>query len=241
MRLAFIADAHANLPALRAALGEIRQAGYDLLYHAGDAIAIGPYPAETLDLLLNTPRIRFLMGNHDAKFVFGLRTPKPPNITHGEIEHQLWTHAQLDPALRAQLATWPYVIETAFEGVKTTLLHYGLQPSRRDWVPAVRGATAADMDAMFAAHDAELVLHGHFHSTSDLTGRCRYVNPGSLGCSGKPIARYCLVEFSQGSYSLELRAAPYDDTGLFQAFEERQVPERQFIYRAFLGRRYPPA
>ncbi len=241
MRLAFITDAHANLPALRAALEQIGREGYDLLYHGGDAIGLGPFPAETLDLLLNTPRIRFLMGNHDARFVYGVPTPRPAQISAGEVEHQLWTHVQLDPALRAELAAWPYVVEETLEGVKTTLLHYGLQASQRDWVPAIRNATAADMDAMFAAHDAELVLHGHFHSASDLAGRCRYVNPGSLGCSRTAVARYVIVEFAQGRYTVEARAAPYDDEELHRAFEERHVPERQFIYRAFLGGRFAPS
>jgi hypothetical protein len=28
----------------------------------------------------------------------------------------------------------------------------------------------------------------------------------------------------------------YDDTALFRTFEERRVPERQFIYKAFFDR-----
>jgi hypothetical protein len=54
-KIAVMTDVHANLPALQAALSTIEQEGYDLLVHTGDAIAIGPYPAETLDVLLSTP------------------------------------------------------------------------------------------------------------------------------------------------------------------------------------------
>ena len=66
MRVVVITDVHANLPALKAVLESIRVEGYDALVHTGDAIAIGPYPAECLDLLLGVPNIRFVMGNHDA-------------------------------------------------------------------------------------------------------------------------------------------------------------------------------
>ncbi len=62
MRIAVITDAHANLQALRAALAEIRRIGVDAVYHTGDAIGIGPQPAETLDLLLAQPDAVLLMG-----------------------------------------------------------------------------------------------------------------------------------------------------------------------------------
>src|ERR1044072_7232800 len=50
MRVAVLADVHANLPALEAVLGEVDEAGVDRVVLLGD-IAWGPMPAETLDLL----------------------------------------------------------------------------------------------------------------------------------------------------------------------------------------------
>src|ERR1041385_7324971 len=78
MRIVVLTDVHANLPALRAALKAIRAEGYDAIFHTGDAIGIGPVPAETLDLLLETPRLQCVMGNHEAWFVEGLPQPQPP-------------------------------------------------------------------------------------------------------------------------------------------------------------------
>lgn len=62
MKLVVFSDVHANLPALEAALERIRYEGYDLLLHLGDAIGIGPQPAECLELLLQTPNIRFVLS-----------------------------------------------------------------------------------------------------------------------------------------------------------------------------------
>jgi predicted phosphodiesterase len=50
VRIAVLADVHANLPALVAALADARQRGCKRIYHAGDLIAIGPYPSEVVDL-----------------------------------------------------------------------------------------------------------------------------------------------------------------------------------------------
>ena len=66
MRIAVLTDAHGNLPALQVALAALQREGCDAIFHTGDAIGIGPCPAECLDLLLNTPRVRPVMGNHDA-------------------------------------------------------------------------------------------------------------------------------------------------------------------------------
>lgn len=56
MRIIVLTDVHANLPALQAALKEIRKSGYDVIVHTGDAMGIGPYPVECLEVLMSTPK-----------------------------------------------------------------------------------------------------------------------------------------------------------------------------------------
>jgi hypothetical protein len=124
------------------------------------------------------------------------------------------------------------------EGVRTAFTHYGRGPSGQRFRHAIREPTAEDLDELFASHDADLLFHGHDHSGSDVEGRARYVNPGSLGCSSQAVARYCVAQLHQGRYTVEHRAVPYDDARLLRAFEQRAVPERTFIYRAFFGGRW---
>lgn len=50
MRIATLADVHANLPALTVVLADAHEHGCERFYHAGDLIAIGPYPGEVVDL-----------------------------------------------------------------------------------------------------------------------------------------------------------------------------------------------
>jgi predicted phosphodiesterase len=241
MKLAVLTDVHANLPALNAALGELEQEGFDLLVHLGDAIAIGPFPAECLDVLLNIRNACFIMGNHDAWFVHGLPRPQPAWMSDGEVEHQHWTHRQIDSTLRAVLAQWPNRLHYDFGGIPTAFVHYPLDGAGRRFAPFMKNPTAADLDrafALFAPEAASLNFYGHNHHFSDLHGRARYVNPGSLGCATQPIARYTLVRYERGSCRLDHRAAPYDDGELLNAFEARRVPERAFIYRAFFGGRF---
>ncbi len=238
MRIVVITDLHANLPALQALLQAIRAHGYDALYHTGDAIAIGPQPAECMELLLDIPNARFVIGNHETYFLDGLPTPRPSWMSDGEVQHQRWTHARLGPQMRSEIEAWPYSLQHNFEGVRTAFVHYALDRSGRDFLPLVRPSTSAGLDEAFASLEAELVFFGHDHASTDVHGQARYINPGSLGCCEEALARYCIAEFGRGRYKVKHRAVPYDDTALLQAFERRQVPERAFIYRAFFGGRF---
>ncbi len=236
MRVAILTDVHGNLPALQAALGRIADLGCKLLFHTGDAIGIGPYPAECLDLLLGRSDTYLTMGNHDAWFAFGLPSPRPAWLSEGEVAHQDWVHAQLDPARRAQVARWPYVLERDCEGVRVAFLHYGLDPTRRNFAPIVAQPTPADLDSLFGGIKADVVFYGHDHRQSDLRGAARYVNPGSLGCSTEALARFCVLDCASGTATVQHCTAPYDPSALFAAFEDRAMPERAFIRRAFFGR-----
>jgi predicted phosphodiesterase len=238
VKIVVMTDVHANLPALQAALGAIRAEGYDAIFHTGDAIAIGPYPAETLELLLNTPNIHFVIGNHDAYFVHGLPNPQPAWMSDGEVQHQRWTHARLDPELRPVLANWPLLLGVDFEGVRALFMHYALAPTGQDFQPVMREPTLADLDRIFDVSDAALVFYGHHHPSSDEVGRARYVNPGSLGCHTEALARYCVAEFHRGQVRIEHRSVPYDDGELLAAFERCEVPEGEFVCRAFFGGRF---
>jgi predicted phosphodiesterase len=256
-RIAVFTDAHANLPALRAALAAIRAAGVDTLYHIGDAVAIGPQPLECLELLLAQEDAALLTGNHDQFHTQALPVSCPAGMSEVEWRHQQWMHAQLGTGHQEAVAQWPLQVRTEIEGVGVLLAHYGLQKDGRTWQDIVRQPQPEDLDQVFAlaeevsrpisshmtARDCQvdLVFFGHDHAGSDLLGRRHYVNPGSLGCQRTATAPYCLVEFAgDGSYAVRHRLVSYDDGELHAAFEDRQVPERGFIYRTFFGGRFPP-
>ncbi len=236
---AVLTDVHANLPALVAALEDIRQQQVDAVIHTGDLIAIGPHPAECLEQMLALPRVHFTLGNHDDYFLHGLPQPQPEWMGDGEVQHQKWTHRQLDDVQRIVMAQWPYVINQELEGVRVTYTHYARQPGKRDFAPIIRNPTVSDLDNMLGHYRSDLVFYGHDHAAADITGQCRYVNPGSLGCSRKAVACYVLLACEAGNFELEILAVPYDDASLFDAYARRRVPERDFLCRVFHGNRRP--
>lgn len=238
MKLAVITDVHANLPALRAALSLIKSEGCDEIIHTGDAIDIGPFPGECLDLLLGLKHISFVMGNHDAQFVEGVRPWMRERFGVDEIRHREWTHARLRPAFREAVATWPLRLERSLGRKKISFIHYGLDETGKDFAPVNRQPTSETMDQLFKTEESDLVFYGHSHFFSDLAGAARYVNPGALGCHDRAAARLAFVEERGGDLRVDFREAPYEDRELFEAFEREKVPAREFIYRTFMGGRF---
>src|SRR3954454_22075575 len=64
VRLALLADVHANLEALSAMLAEVDQRGCDRLACAGDLVGYGPSPNECVRELLARGAV-CVLGNHD--------------------------------------------------------------------------------------------------------------------------------------------------------------------------------
>lgn len=231
-RIGVITDVHGNLPALQAALAALDQVGCQRIYHLGDAIGIGPFPAECVELLQADTRIRTIMGNHDARFVQGLPDPPPSCMDAGELAHHRWTHAQLSSQHRSIMERWPHVLFERFEDVRVVFTHYGLDDSGENVLPAIIDPSVVDLDGLFAGHDADVIFYGHHHLRSDIQGKARYVNPGSLGCHAE-VARFAVLEYGGGGYAIRAADVPYDWDAVVDAFRVRDVPEKEFICRTF--------
>jgi predicted phosphodiesterase len=236
-RIAVITDVHANLPALDAALAVIGSLGCDAIVHTGDAVGIGPFPAETLDRLLDVPGMRFAAGNHDAWLAHDVASHPPAWMDADEVAHHRWVSEQVGQARREAVATWPPAIDDEIGEIRARFTHYAKPDGRGGFASIARDPSPADLDALFGDAGADIVFYGHHHPRSDLTGHARYVNPGALGCHDVAVARFAVLDVSDGGFEVTFHEAPYDAAPVLRALDDRQVPEREMIRRAFL--RFP--
>lgn len=206
-KIAVLTDVHGNLPALEAALAVIRDEDCDVIYHTGDAVGIGPYPAECVERLI-AAGVRCLLGNHEAYVLDLWPQDEESGKSEGEIAHRRWVRSVLESSLLEAVARWPWSLEEEIEGARIAFLHYPLEASRSDFVPIVKCPSAELFDPLFAHYRADLAFYGHHHPASDLRGRCRYVNPGSLGCNTEPIARFAVIDLRTAG--ITSASTPYD-------------------------------
>jgi diadenosine tetraphosphatase ApaH/serine/threonine PP2A family protein phosphatase len=154
MRLALIADVHANLEALRACLDHARGQGAERLAFLGDLVGYGADPGPVVDLVASEVRAGALAvrGNHDEAAISGA----------SEFMHQTagkaiaWTRERLTEAQRAFLASLPLVVR---EG--PMLLVHASPETPKEWIYVTDPLRAAH--AFDAAGDASWVFCGHVH------------------------------------------------------------------------------
>ena len=233
MKIVVFTDVHANLPALKAMAREIRREGYDAAFHTGDAVGLGPWPAETLEALAEIPRLHLIAGNHDAWMCGGV----PKDAADWLKEHYAWLAKAVTRKHVNLAAAWPCLTEHDFEGVRAAFVHYALSAGGREVSSQpMSEPITSDLDALLGRHSSLLVFHGHRHKASDLKGKVRYVNPGSLGCWHKPAARYALVRFHKGKVTIQHKAVPYDEAAFLKGFTDRKMPGYQRILASYFGR-----
>lgn len=233
-RIAVISDIHANLPAFKAVLADIGKEGVDGIIHTGDVIGFGPNPAECLDLVLETPGLECVMGNHD---LWCLNNDAGPGKPPGVVAHLEWTWKRVSPSHRKAMAEWAFRIEKDFGGLTALFQHYALDRTGRDFLPIERPPSADAYRTMFPPAGA--VFFGHDHSASETSGQSFYANPGSLGTGPEPVARWILARFSPGSLEIGRRNAPYDRAPLWGDFEKLDVPGRTEVIARFYRTQSP--
>jgi predicted phosphodiesterase len=202
MRVAVLADIHGNLPALEAVLAEPDVAGADRVVLLGD-IALGPMPAESLDLLASLgERAVWVHGNCEREVVTAYDgKPLPgPNADGARAAAAL-----LDDRRRDLLDGLPLTVALDVDGVGATLFCHAT-PRRDDEFVLVDSPLAVWRRALDGVSEP-LVVMGHTHMPFDrlVDGR-RVVNPGSVGMS-YGVAGACWALLGP---TVQLRSTAYD-------------------------------
>ena len=154
MKLALLADVHANLEALRACLAAARAQGAERLAFLGDIVGYGADPGPVVDEVaaLVAGGALAVRGNHDEAAVGEA----------GDSMHEAagkviaWTRARLGADQRAFLAGLPLVVRE--EGM---LLVHASPERPSDWIYVTDPLRAAR--ALEAASPASWVFCGHVH------------------------------------------------------------------------------
>jgi predicted phosphodiesterase len=208
MRVAVLADIHANLPALEAVLAEPDVAGADRVVLLGD-IALGPMPAESLDLLASLgERAVWVHGNCEREIMAAYDGEDAPG-PNGESARA--AASLIERRHRDLLDGLPLTVTLDVDGLGPVLFCHAT-PRRDDEFVLVDSPLPVWSRAL-AGVDESVVVMGHTHMPFDrLVGGLRAVNPGSVGMSyGVPGACWALlgpgITLRSTSYDVELAAA----------------------------------
>jgi predicted phosphodiesterase len=244
VRVAAIYDIHANLPALEAALLDIRQSEVDQIVVGGDVLP-GPMPRETLDCLLELSiPVQFIYGNGERAVLeqrAGRDPVKVPDLYRGIVR---WNAEQLDDEHERVLGGWPKTVHAAIDGLGEVLFCHAT-PRNEDEIFTRQTAEARVLPVLAGLH-VPLVICGHTHMQFERTvGNIRVVNAGSVGMPfGEPGAYWLLlgpeVELRRTAYDLNraasrIRTTKYPQAEEFAARNVLQPPSEAKMLELFAG------
>ncbi|MCP2015593.1 putative phosphodiesterase [Deinococcus sp. HSC-46F16] len=231
MRLAVFGDIHGNLPALHAALADMRAQGADAYLCLGDVALGGVWPRECLAEVaaLGCPVVR---GNADRLLLEPLQPFSPRGFPDEEKLHEIdaWGYAQLTPIDRSLVVSCLPLVELP------GLLGFHGSPERDDETLGAQ-TPEARLEALRATSGQHPIwVGGHTHKPllRTLDG-WTLLNPGSVGLPYERRGdRY--VNLAQASYLLlgsagqvTFRTVPYDVRAVQEGILASGVPHAEWL------------
>jgi len=244
MRIAVLADIHANLTAFKAVLADIeRHSGVSETWCLGDVVGYGPDPRECIVLAQKVCRY-CVAGNHDRAAIGKIDTS---DFNSQAAEANEWTTQQLKPEDIRYLSNLPLTVEKG----EFTLAHGSPRDPIWEYLFSTNEA-AENLDAFNTSyclvghtHQPLVFSFGRFrestttkleHESEIVLGEKRLViNPGSVGQprDGDPRASYGIYDSTIRTFTL-YRVA-YDIKSVQERMRAHGLPA-MLIARLEMGR-----
>ncbi len=177
LKLALIADIHANLPAFEKVLGKIKTLKVDEIICSGDVVGYNPFPNECISLVKQN-NVQCILGNHDHACITGDASSFNDFATAG-VE---WTRKQLANESKRFLNTLNTTIRKNVDGHSLLFVHGSPRDHLNEYTES-RWPKKDLLELFNHAGNADTLILGHTHIPMDLrlpNGK-RIINPGAVG------------------------------------------------------------
>lgn len=227
MKLAVLADIHANFVALQAVTAHLEAWQPDLVVVAGDVVNRGPRPLECWQFVRTkqqTDDWLLVRGNHEDYVLTHTEPDAPRRGPEFEVHrHSYWTYQQLDGHVSA-LETMPFQqVLCAPDGSEVLITHASLSGNRDGIYPRT---TDEELRRKIQPQPPLLCVgHTHLPLVRRIDGSL-VVNVGSAGLpfDGDTRPSYAQLTWRQGQWQIKIVRLDYD----FEA-AERDFFESDFF------------
>lgn len=231
MKLAVIADIHANLAALHAVVADLEAWHPDVVVVAGDIINRGPRPAECFEFVKEkeTRAGWLLLGGNHEDYVISLAeelldTRHPVSARrYATFQPVYWTSKKVMSNLNELKALSFQQVLTAPNGTEARVVHASMRGNRDGIYAGTSDQTLAEQ----IAPPVPLFCVGHTHRSLIRTlNSTLVVNVGSVGLpfDGDTRATYGRLQWQKNGWQAEIRRVNYD----------MQQAERDFFQTGFV-------
>ena len=234
MRILVISDIHANLTALDAVLTDAGE--FDAAWCLGDLVGYGPDPNECIAKVRTLPKLRCIIGNHDAAALDQIDT-KTFNL---EARQALeWTQKTLTESSISFLSSLQQKIE-----INNVTLTHG-SPRHPVWEYLMDPQTAAlnfdyfstpycfvghtHLPVVYTREEKKLVVYKPAPNNKITLSPRMIINPGSVGQPRDHDPRAAYVIYNPEENTWDYRRLTYDIPAVQTRMADAQLPERHIV------------
>jgi putative phosphoesterase len=199
-RLAVLSDIHANAPALRAVIADLRGRDVDAVAYLGDIVFRGPDPAGSIALLASLEPVVWIRGNTDEWYLEDAADTEAGGYV-------AFGRGLLHRPDRVFLGELPRQAVTRIGETSVLCVHGSPRSQSENVFPD------AELDEVMVDVTEDVVVCGHTHLPFlGGAGAVVVCNVGSVGMpfDGDPRASYALLSTSGEGVDIEIVRVPYD-------------------------------
>ena len=229
MKIAFIADIHANIFALKKVLQDIEKQNVDKIICLGDLVGYAPYPNEVINLI-KEKNILTIQGNYDESTGEELMVCGCDYESQKETENAnkslFWTQEEVSEENKKWLAELPKEKKIEIEGWNLYLVH-GSPRKNNEYLYA----DSKEVQEIADDFEFDVLLSGHTHLPYFKVINEKYiVNAGSAGKPkhGNPRATYVILDIKKDSIDYTDREVKYNEEKIAKAIENNEILPNDF-------------
>lgn len=227
MKVAILADIHANIYALEAVLADCKDEAVEHFIVAGDLVGYYYWPKAVVQYLMHDNRVTCIRGNHEDILAETL-----DNSDAAERYRRKYGSGYdvCRETLCADAMQWlmdlPAKAELTFEGVHFSV-HHGSPAATDEYV--YPDATPEVLARCHDSRDFTVLGHTHYPFVHHLDGRI-LLNPGSVGQPRDYGGQACYALIDLHNRALRFKRIPFDVSHIVAAAQARD-PELGYLQK----------
>ena len=225
-KILLLGDIHANYPAFKAIVKDIRPDRFDLIINTGDFTVYSTFPNETIQWFRKRKNTICILGNTDRRILRILKGKKlkKPKKEEKRVMY-FWTSEKLLPENIKYLKSLPKQTDFSLGPIRIGVFHGTLDDPDEELFPDAPEGRLNEL-AKDSPYQIHIMGHSHVPYYKIVDG-VHFINPGSVGrmFDGDPRASFAILKVSLERISVEHFRIPYPVKEVVKGLKNNHLPD----------------
>jgi putative phosphoesterase len=225
-KILLLGDIHANYPAFKAIVKDIRPDRFDVIINTGDFTVYSTFPNETIQWFRKRKKTICILGNTDRRILRILKGKKlkKPKKEEKRVMY-FWTSENLFPENITYLKSLPKQTDFSLGPIRIGVFHGTLDDADEELFPDDSEGRLNEL-AKDSPYQIHIMGHSHVPYYKIVDG-VHFINPGSVGrmFDGDPRASFAILKVSSERIRVKHFRIPYPVKEVVKGLKKNRLPD----------------